>query len=173
MKIFLITLFCVFFKKIFSYNSTIVSHNIFSFTLNNSYIIYRYYLSSKYSSNTLMIYCQKRNKGGMLYYYQKESTIKNYPDYPLSFKNSIQFYPLINYWRYEFLNVKPGFHFFLFSSSENNSISDICKIICFEEEYRIYSNIFYDSFKSSGIFQLKFIVNSTYRIQIGKCLDSP
>ena len=120
-----------------------------------------------------MIYCQKRNKGGMLYYYQKESTIKNYPDYPLSFKNSIQFYPLINYWRYEFLNVKPGNHFFLFPSSENNSISDICKIICFEEEYRIYSNIFYDSFKSSGIFQLKFIVNSTYRIQIGKCLDSP
>ena len=83
MKIFLITLFCVFFKKIISYNSTIVSHNIFSFTLNNSYIIYRYYLSSKYSSNTLMIYCQKRDKGGMLYYYQNKSTIKNYPDYPL------------------------------------------------------------------------------------------
>ena len=41
-----------------------------------------------------MIYCQKRDKGGMLYYYQDESTIKNYPDYPLSFKNQFNFIPL-------------------------------------------------------------------------------
>ena len=164
----------MFFKTILSYNRTIISHRNFYFSLNNSYVIFKYNLVSKFLNNTLIIYCEKAGTHhGDLFYYDNETQIIKSSYNPLFFLNSIIHYSLSTYWRYELNNVKPGNVFLLFSSSKDYSFEDTCKVIVYEEEYRINDNIFYDSFQTSDKFYLKFIVNSFHRIQIGKVYNYP
>ena len=113
MKFIIFILLSIFFKTILSYNRTIISHRNFYFSLNNSYVIFKYNLISKFLNNTLIIYCEKAGTHhGDLFYYDNETQIIKSSYNPLFFLNSIIHYSLSTYKRYELNNVKQMFFYF-------------------------------------------------------------